>query len=135
MTKTIEALNDRLFDVITDMDDYELVSLYNVYCDNAGYCDDRIYDMDEFDEIMGGYSATDLAQRVAFGDFNPNDRFFMFNGYGNLVSKNYLTDEISVLDIVEHIIETEDCLYNDDIQEVFDEWEEWVECEDEEEGE
>lgn len=129
MTKTIDVLNERLFDVITDMDDYELVSLYNEYCDNVGYYDDRIYDMDEFDELMDGYSATDLAKRIFFGDFNPNDSYFTFDGYGNLKSISYVTDEVCVSDIVEHIIDTEDNLYNDDIQEVLDDWEDWEEDE------
>ena len=42
--------------------------------------------MDEFDEYTGHLSPTDLANRIYYGDFNPNDDYFNFNGYANLVS-------------------------------------------------
>ena len=46
-----------------------------------------LYNMDDFDEIIGeGYTPTELAQRIFFGDFNINDDYFYFNGYGNLES-------------------------------------------------
>ena len=45
-----------------------------------------LYNMDDFDEMMEGYSPTELAQRIFFGDFNPNDDYFYFNSYANLES-------------------------------------------------
>ena len=46
--------------------------------------------MDEFDELMNDSvkenGALWLAQRIFFGDFNPNHDYFYFNGYANLVS-------------------------------------------------
>ena len=46
-----------------------------------------LYNMDDFDEIIGEcYSPTELAQRIFFGDFNPNDDYFYFNSYANLES-------------------------------------------------
>ena len=46
-----------------------------------------LYNMDDFDEIIGeGYTPIELAQRIFFGDFNPNDDFFYFNSYANLES-------------------------------------------------
>lgn len=48
-----------------------------------------LYDMCcDFDEMMEGYTPTELAQRIFFGDFNPNDNYFYFNGYANLESIN-----------------------------------------------
>ena len=43
-------------------------------------------DMDLFDEFMEGQSPLWIAERIFYGDFNPNDEYFMFNGCGNLVS-------------------------------------------------
>ena len=43
-------------------------------------------DMDLFDEFMEGQSPIWIAERIYYGDFNPNDEYFIFNGYGNLVS-------------------------------------------------
>ena len=43
-------------------------------------------DMDLFDDYVSNLSPTDLANRIHFGDFNPNDDYFNFNAYANLVS-------------------------------------------------
>lgn len=43
-------------------------------------------DMDFFDEYMEGQTPTWIAERIFYGDFNPNDEYFKFNGYGNLES-------------------------------------------------
>ena len=45
-----------------------------------------LYNMDDFDEMMEGYTPTELAERIFFGDFNPNGDYFFFNGYANLES-------------------------------------------------
>lgn len=46
-----------------------------------------LYNMDDFDEIIGeGYSPTELAERIFFGDFNINDDYFGFDSYANLES-------------------------------------------------
>lgn len=46
------------------------------------------YDMDSLDDFMHGQDAHFIACRVYFGDFNPTDDYFNFDGYGNLVSYN-----------------------------------------------
>lgn len=47
------------------------------------------YDMDEFDEFMSNYTPMEIAQMIYFGEFNPNDDYFRFNGYGNLESADW----------------------------------------------
>ena len=47
------------------------------------------YDMGDFDEFMDGYTPMEIAQMIWFGEFNPNDAYFCFNGYGNLESFNW----------------------------------------------
>ena len=62
------------------------------------YPDDMIYPMDEIDELFS--SAWDALRGAFFGgrygfdqdSFNPNDDYFHFNGYGNLVSIPYLDE-------------------------------------------
>ena len=44
------------------------------------------YGMAELDEIMYGQDAHGFACRIHFGDFNPMDDYFRFDGYGNLES-------------------------------------------------
>lgn len=42
--------------------------------------------MDNFNEIMEGYTPMEISQKIYFGDFNPNADYFYFNGYANLES-------------------------------------------------
>lgn len=60
--------------------------------------DDMIYPMDEIDELFS--SVWDALRGAFFGgrygydkdSFNPNDDYFYFDGYGNLVSVTYLDE-------------------------------------------
>jgi hypothetical protein len=45
-----------------------------------------------FDDLFGDMSPLDIVRRVQYGDFRPDDDYFAFNGYGNLVSFNDLSD-------------------------------------------
>ena len=40
-----------------------------------------LYDMDDFDLVMEGYTPTEVVQRTFFGCFNPNDDYFFFPFY------------------------------------------------------
>lgn len=69
--------------------------------------DDRFYSMEDLNEFMTGLDPIDIIQRAfyghdgetwtenkygekEYGPFNPNRDYFMFNGYGNLVSYDYI---------------------------------------------
>lgn len=47
------------------------------------------YDMEEFDEVLSGHTPMEIAQMIFFGDFNLNNDYFRFNGYGNLESADW----------------------------------------------
>lgn len=129
---TIEELKDRIIEALNDMSDSDLYYLFNQYCEEAGYDDDRIEDMDNFDELFQG-SAWDAVRAAYYGDFRPTDNYFIFNAYGNLVSFDYLTDKNSPYDedqVADFIIDNENALDNSDIQDILDEYNE---SEDEEE--
>lgn len=49
------------------------------------------YPMDELDEALYGLSPSDIVNKVHYGDFNPADDYFTFDGYGNLESVDSLT--------------------------------------------
>ena len=75
---------------ITDEQYKELISNYAQEYLSETDADKCLYPMDEFDELMNGSVAENgalwLAQRIFFGNFNPNHDYFYFNGYANLVS-------------------------------------------------
>lgn len=90
------ATNDSLLtDCIEELDSY-----------NGFLGDDRIYSMDELDEIYSHVEPTEILFRAfygrdaetwhtdehgekEYGPFNPNRDYFYFNGYGNLISCNW----------------------------------------------
>lgn len=97
--------DERIAEALRNVSESELVIIFNEFCSENSYCDDYIYPMEEFDDIMNSSTESEgplwLAQRIFFGDFNPNHDWFRFNGYGNLCSTDYLSDweESGVIDI------------------------------------
>lgn len=106
--------NEELFtNCIEELDSY-----------NGYLGDDRYYSMDEINEFYSNTDVTDLMQRIFFGysedetytdehgqikhcQFNPNQDYFTYNGYGNLVSawdKDYygFLDEWFIEDLIKH---------------------------------
>ena len=65
-----------------------------------------LYNMDDFDEMMEGYTPTELAERIFFGDFDINHDYFYFNGYANLVSicEYEMSDHFEV--IIDEIVDS-----------------------------
>ena len=61
--------------------------------------DDRCYSMDEIDEILFSKKPSEILNMVS-SDFNYNDNYFYFNGYGLLESCNYKEDRY--LDVSTH---------------------------------
>ena len=83
---------------------------------------DMEYDLDIFAE---GNNAYWLACRIFYGDFNPNDDYFNFNGCGNLQSfseyeyNEMINDEKE--EIINRALELHE-LGNIDIQWIIDEY-------------
>jgi hypothetical protein len=127
--------NNDIFEIaIEELDSY-----------NGCLGDDRYYNMDELDEIFHGSNLTEILLRSFYGysednymtdsqgnkeynQFNPNQDYFRFNGYGNLVSSSkkdyscYLYDTTieSMLDHREYLHVT----YRiDELKALFDELE------------
>ena len=125
MTKT-----GMIKDLLENMSESKLYTIANEYFDKTEYYDDRIYDMEEFDEIMNGMSPSDIALKIFYGDFRPNDHYFKFDGCANFQSFDYISDEVDLEEIADYIVDNDEDFDNSDIREILDEENE----EDEEEG-
>lgn len=62
----------------------QLVNEVNSY--DGSLMDFNFQRMDLFDEVMTGYSPMELALKLYYGEFNPNDEYFDFDGLGNIAS-------------------------------------------------
>ena len=88
--------NEEIFDAcIEELDSY-----------NSYLGDDRYYEMEMLNDFYNGTEPLELLSRVFYGydednyitnsygekehrEFNPNRKYFKYNGYGNLVSIDY----------------------------------------------
>lgn len=83
-----------------------LLQVINSY--DGSFEESTYYDMDLFDEFMSNCTPSEIARMIHFGDFNPNDDYFRFDGYGNLESLDWqeISDEAESLesDIIDHLV-------------------------------
>lgn len=77
------------------------INAYNGAMENL-----ELFDMDMFDEIMNGFEPMEIALKTYFGNFNPNDDYFRFNGYANLES-------LSAYDLEDELLNYEDEIYEE----------------------
>ena len=105
--KTVEQICADIKENILNMSYSEIVTLHNEYCRNMSYYDDEIFENDPYiiNEMFS--DSFKALQCMYFGEYNPNDDFFKFNGYGNLQSINEynVLDYIDIKGIVLHIFE------------------------------
>ena len=84
------------------------------------------FDMEELDLVLEGYTPSEVANRIFYGDFNPNDEYFRFNTYANLESANNwdIEEEYrdNISEIASYIVEYKDNIdINDEgLQEILD---------------
>ena len=64
---------------------YEIVEIYR-NCVNEGVFDEEVFDMCDLDKHLNGLAPSKVALMVVYGNFNPYDNYFKFDGYGNLES-------------------------------------------------
>ena len=89
---------------LEELDDEEVVDLWNDYCENNNMFDDTIYHMDELDEVVGKLYPTDLFDTIEFNRFSEGDSYFGYNGYGYIESFNTPYDVIDVEALVEFLM-------------------------------
>ena len=121
--KTIDAIR-KFFEEMNDDDFISIVSELNSY--NGNLESYQWYPMDELDELTGGMSHWEVLRLAYYGEFNPNDNYFHFDGYGNLESTDYPTEDIDNNDIDDIIDEIDNIPYQylpDDIQNIISEHE------------
>ena len=84
------------------------------------------FDMEELDLVLEGYTPSEVANRIFYGSFNPNDEYFRFNAYANLESANEweIVEEYRdyISEIANYIVEYKDNIdiYDEGLQEILD---------------
>lgn len=105
----------------------ESIHSYNAYLDENRYQEDKIYFLEDIDEILGDIKPSEMLQLFANGIYNSSDDYFRFDGYGNIITMDEfdVLDHIDVNNITEYLLKYQpinllsEC---DDIYELFKEW-------------
>lgn len=109
-------------DTINNMSDSEMIDLWNEYCGDNGYYDDRIEYFDEgvFNDLMSGKTPYEIYQIIDNSDISFFDDYCHYNGYElNTFSDVY--DSIDIDNLVEWVIEEEKDICNFDIGGLYNE--------------
>ena len=60
-------MENKIMEVLKGMEDGDLISVWNEYCDKCNMFDDRIYYMEELDEIFSGQDVSYILNRAFYG--------------------------------------------------------------------
>lgn len=99
---TLAAIQlSQVINQLTDLADYELIAIHNDYCEVNNDSYNHIIDNDN-EAIDSMFDSPSEAIRAAiFGDYHSSHNYFILDGYANLVSFNYASDDNCPIDISE----------------------------------
>lgn len=63
-----------------------------------------IYEMGEFEDVFRDYTPTQLATVIHFGQYNPMDEYFTFDGYSNIKTLNTFEYQELISDIESDVL-------------------------------
>lgn len=130
---------NKILDYIKGLDDSDIVTLWNEYCYTTDRYDDEIMDCYRLEEYAKNTDVMDLLKQFYYGTHERNENssarpdanYFVFNGYGNIISFDYIYNEymdefnhVYIDELIDYIIDNDNDLYNDDIRQILDEEEE-----------
>jgi hypothetical protein len=84
---------DAIIEEINSFDSDDMLELNNTYCEQKNYSYYRIYNNDDSFLNENFSSVTDAVRAVSYGEYKYSDKYVKFNGYGNLESFSYVTDD------------------------------------------
>lgn len=95
---------------LEEMEEQEVVDLWNDYCENSNRGDEgifanKIYNMGEIDVVLGKMWPSDLLDTIDFNRFNEGDSYFGYNDDGYIESFDTPYDVIDVEALVEYLNE------------------------------
>lgn len=98
-------MKEQIIEIMNNMTSDQLVELNNKYCQELNYDSGEIYINDEdFFNTFFENNPMEVARATFYGEYNFSHDYVIFNGYGNLVTFNYM-DTDRLVDSVETMAE------------------------------
>ena len=93
-------------ELVNELDSQQLSQLMTAVNNWNGYFEDQMWiSMDCFDDYLSELTPSEIASRVAYGNFDPSHDYFRFDAYNNLESAAEWDVEREILDSADEIIE------------------------------
>lgn len=125
----MEKLANRIFDLLGDITDSEMISIHNEYCNQNYYYDDYIERVADIDDLYNGLKPSEIID--IFEDLNPRDTYYVRGTNGVQSFNSYYESPVEdYASIATYCAENDDDLGSNEIRQCIDEWNE--EHEDEE---
>lgn len=115
--KTYEEKVDAIREILDDMDESDLVDLYNSY--GCADSDDRIYPMCDLDRELSSWYPSDIIRELH--DLDPDDYWFRL---GCEPESAYDAEDLMRMDkydLAEHALDSDEDYDNEDIRAILDE--------------
>lgn len=121
LTIEVGDVREDVEEVIDCMEDDELMEVWNNYCDKVEWSDDKVYYIDEFNDMYSYENPLDIARMVIGTGFSPNDYYFKTDCYGDLTSGDCVSDLINDIDsLINYAIEHDEDFGNSDLRDALD---------------
>lgn len=122
MKKRAYDVEDAIASYLEELDDDELVAVWNEYCYATNNYDDAIESNDEdtFEEMLNGLSAWDVACKVCYGDWSAGRSYVRFDGYANLEATDWPKDWIYISDMASEAVARDEDFNDDRIRALLD---------------
>jgi hypothetical protein len=116
---------DKIKEAITDLNESDMLELWNAYCEANNYYDDYI-EWNDIDELLYGCKPSEVLDKIDMNNYCQSDRYCVVDGWGEYISFDYVEADGSPFDLdslAQWIYDNEDaCGYldEDDISSHFD---------------
>lgn len=95
-------------DFLNEADDNTIMNIVREINNYNGDLEQLVwYEMEEFDWLMDGISAWDIARATFYGDFNPTHKYWKWDAYSNFESAEWLNydsnDYEAIIEALENI--------------------------------
>ncbi len=123
MKKRAYDVEDAIASYLEELDDDELIAVWNEYCYSTNNYDDVIEgnDPDTLDEMLDGVDAWDIACKVFYGDWSAGREYVRFDGYANLETTDYPKEDwIYIGDIAREAVASDEDFNDDRIRALLD---------------
>lgn len=109
-----------LVNILKELDDSQIMTIHNEYCDKNHY-ENMIYDMDMIDELLYGYTASEILNSLSYFDKNDN---FIVDTINGLRSYTDIEECVDFDKLAHFLIENGDVdnILEDNFHELYDEF-------------